>query len=265
MKQVNPKYYDKKYFKFQSNSPNFSKKLNLKSFHKKYSEIASLLKLKTTDHICDYGCGTGDLSFLLNIKYKCQTTSIDYSKDAINICQEKLLLFKKNTNPNAKINFLNKNNQNIPNLKNIKAVYFCDVFEHLYPSEIKFIFNKISNWNNPYIIIHTDNDFYLKYIEPIIFFIALIIKKTSLKQIKQQKNFNKKRHINLTNPKRLSREMKKNGYKQILLRYPKIDKKTIKTQLNNLSKFNLLINFCYFCLNLFPQLSPSFYAIYKKL
>jgi len=265
MKQVNNKYYNKKYFDFQSSSPDFSKKIKKEDFHKKYFEIASLLPLKADDHICDYGCGTGDLSFLLNLIYKSKITSIDYSPDAINICKDKLSLFKKNTYSGCKIVFLNKNNENIPNLKKIKAVYFCDVFEHLYPKEIKFIIDKISKWGNPYLVVHTDNNFYLKYVNPIIILITLLTNKTNIKEIKRHKIFNKKRHINLTNPKKLSQEMKKNGYELISLNYPKITKKIIKVQLGSLSKFSFLVNFCYFFLNYFPQFSPSFYAIYKKI
>ncbi|MFA5750224.1 MAG: class I SAM-dependent methyltransferase [Candidatus Shapirobacteria bacterium] len=264
MKQVNPKYYDQKYFKIQSISPDFSQKLNPSCFYKKYKEMASMLKIKSIDSICDYGCGTGDLSFLLYLKFKCSIIALDYSSDAIKICQSKLKLFKKNTDAKNNIKFLNKDNKNIPKLKNIKAVYFCDVFEHLYPSEINFIFNKISEWGNPNIIIHTDNNIYLKYIEPITHLIALILRKTSFKKLKQEKSFQQKRHINLTNPKKLTQTMAKLEYKLVKTKYPKLDKKTIKIQLGNLSKFKLLINLSFFLLKLFPFLSPSFYALYSK-
>lgn len=264
MKQVNTKYYDQKYFQFQSSSPDFSKKLKTTDFHKKYKEISSLISLKPNDFICDYGCGNGDLSFLLYLRFHCHITAIDYSPDAIKICQSKLKLFQKNTVPNCTIKFLNKNNQNIPKLKNIKVVYFCDVFEHLYPHEIKFIISQISQWGNPNVIVHTDNDIYLKYISPFFSLVALLTKKTSLKKLKQESLFDKKRHVNLTNPKKLTKYMAKLGYCLDVVKYPQIDKKTIKLQLGNLSKFKILVNTSFFLLKYFSFLSPSFYAVYQK-
>jgi len=264
MKQVNPKFYDKKYFEFQSSSPNFFKKLTSNKFNKKYQEISNLIKLKPTDKICDFGCGNGDLSFLLFLKYDCSITGIDYSHDAINICQTKLKLFKKNTNNKPKIKFYNLDNQHLPKLKNIKAVYFCDVFEHLYPQEIKLIVNQVSSWGNPDIVVHTDNDIYLKIIQPIIDATTIITGKSTLKEVKQQKKFHQKRHVNLTNPKKLSQTMETFGYSQQILAYPKIDKETVINQLGSLSKIKLLVKLSLFIVKLLPFLIPSFYSVYSS-
>lgn len=262
MKQVSPKYYDQKYFKFQSSSPDYSKKLFPKNFHKKYQEIASIIKLKSKDHICDLGCGTGDLSFLLWLKSNCQITAIDYSSDAIKICRQKKKLFIKNNNY-PKIIFTNKNNKSLPKLKNIKAVFLCDVIEHLYPSEIDLIINTIKEWGNPNIIIHTDNNVYLKIYEPILNFISLLTQKTTLKELKKIKKFHKSRHVNLTNPKKLTKTMKKYGYVLNKIEYPNINKETIIKQLGSLSKFKILIKLSTKVLKLFPSLSPSFYCLYS--
>lgn len=264
MKQVNPKYYDQEYFKFQSVSPNFSKKLKISNFHKKYQEIADLISLKPSDRICDFGCGNGDLSFLLSLKYNCCINAIDYSPDAISICRSNLALFQKNTNQDQKIKFYNRDNQHLPLLKKIKIVYFCDVFEHLYQSEINSIINKISKWGNPDIIVHTDNNLYLKYIEPIINLICLLTKKTTIEQLQQQKKFHQKRHVNLTNPYKLKKDMAKRGYFQTKLEYPKISQNTIKQQLGPLSKYKFLVSFSFFILKMFPVFFPSFYSVYSK-
>lgn len=200
MKQVNPKYYDQKYFEFQSASPNFKKKITPSNFVKKYQEIASLISLAPSDHICDFGCGNGDLSFLLSLKYHCRISSIDYSPDAINICQSNLTLFQKNTNPNPNIKFYNRDNQHLPSLKKIKAVYFCDVFEHLYPSEIKFIIKSITKWGNPDIVVHTDNNLYLKYVEPVIELICLLTKKNYQKPTPSTKKIPPKKACQFNQP-----------------------------------------------------------------
>ena len=264
MKQVKPTLYNQKYFDFQSNSSSFNNKLKISDFHKKYHEIISLISLSSSDHVCDYGCGNGDLSFLIYLKSKCKITAIDYSSDAIKICLSKLDHFKKNTDSNIDIKFLNKNNQNIPKLKNIKAVFFCDVFEHLYNHEIDYIIKQIFQWNNPKIIIHTDNNIYLKYIYPIANLLALLTRKTTIKKLKAEHLFHQKRHVNLTNPKKLTLKMNKLGYELVKIKYPNIDKKTIKIQLGNLSKYPFLINISFFLLKIFPFLSPSFYALYKR-
>lgn len=262
MKQVNSKYYNQKYFKFQSASPDFSCKISQKDFHKKYQEIASIIKLQSKDHICDLGCGTGDLSFLLWLKSNCQITAIDYSPDAIKICRQKKKLFVKN-HPHLKINFLNKDNLSLPQLKNIKAVFLCDVIEHLYPSEIDFVISKIKQWGNPSIVIHTDNNIYLKISEPILNFISLLTQKTTFKKLQKMKKFHKYRHVNLTNPKKLVQTMKQYGYTQKIIKYPKIDKKTIINQLGPLAKFKFLITLSNKILKLLPFLSPSFYCLYS--
>lgn len=264
MKQVKAKLYNQKYFNFQSYSPDFSKKIKPVDFHKKYHEILSLISLSKKDHICDYGCGNGDLSFLIYLKSKCKITAIDYSPDAIKICKTKLKQFEKNTDKNINIHFLNKNNHEIPKLKNIKFVFFCDVFEHLYPHEINFIVNQISKWGNPQILIHTDNNIYLKLFPPISNFLLLITGKTTLKKIKQENNFHQSRHVNLTNPKKLTRKMKKLHYNLIKIKYPEVNKQIVILQLGTLSKYPILVNFSFHCLQLFPFLSPSFYAIYQK-
>lgn len=264
MKQVKAKLYDQKYFDFQSCSPDFSKKVKPTDFHKKYHEILSLISLSKNDSICDYGCGNGDLSFLIYLKSKCKITAIDYSPDAIKICLSKLKQFKKNTDSKTNIVFLNKNNQEIPKLKKIKAVFFCDVFEHLYPHEINFIVNQISKWGNPKIIIHTDNNIYLRLFSPISNFLSLITGKTTLKKIRQENKFHQSRHVNLTNPKDLTKAMKKLKYELLKIKYPEVNLKIVQLQLGKLSKYPVLVNLSLFLLKLFPFFSPSFYAIYQK-
>lgn len=265
MKQVKSKIYNQKYFNFQSSSPDFSKKVNIKSFQKKYDETTSLLKIKSNENVCDYGCGTGDLSFVLSLKYNCPIIAIDYSKTAIDICKNKNKLFLKNTKSNSKIKFLNKNNNQTLKLKNIKAVFFCDVFEHMYDHEISFILNKISKWHkNPTIIIHTDNNNYLKFIRPIFDLINILLKKTNLKKFKKERKEEYKKHVNLTNPKKLTKKMSNFGYKLIKIKYPEINNKIIKNQLGNLSNLKILIKISFLIVKKIPFFSPSFYAIYKK-
>jgi cyclopropane fatty-acyl-phospholipid synthase-like methyltransferase len=264
MKQVNPKFYNQSYFQKQSSSPDFNKKIKTTDFQSKYRQIISLSKIKKGDTVCDYACGAGDLAFLISLKYNCPVVAIDYSPDAIKICKEKLKLFKKYTNPKANIKFLNKTNKGLPVLKNIKAIFFCDVFEHLYNSEIKLIISKIKQWTNiPNIIVHTDNNNYLKFIHPIINTISLLSKGTTIKKIKKNKIFNQKRHINLTNPKDLKKKMESFSFEEVKLKYPKPSLIAIKNQIRSLSKFKKLNKLILLIIKKIPFLSPSFFALYQ--
>lgn len=264
MKQINPKLYNQEYFKHQSASPDFNKKIKITDFQVKYKKIASLTKIKPNQIICDYGCGTGDLTFFLSLKYNCKIIAIDYSSDAIKICKNKLKLFKKNTNSKAQIKFLNKNNKQIPDLKNIKTVFFSDVFEHLYDSEINLILFKILKWNKTTdIAIHTDNNRYLNFIKPIIQTIGLISKTTTVNKIKKENLFNQKRHINLTNPNKLKKKMKSLGFNQIKIIYPYPSVFAVKSQLGKLSNSKRIVNLSLKIIRKIPTLSPSFFALYR--
>ena len=85
MKQVSPKKYDTLYwnrFPFD-----FNRKVKFKDFGDVMNKMSELLPLKKTDTVIDLGCGAGLFSFYLSLKYNCQIIGIDYSKDAIKLCQ----------------------------------------------------------------------------------------------------------------------------------------------------------------------------------
>lgn len=270
MKQISYSRYNNNYYKeCYGSSKNFSSLLKKNDFKPRYQEICELLVLEEKDIIVDYGCGNGDLSFFISKNYNSQVLGIDYSSDAIVICEKKLKVFSK-IYPNAKIRFSNLNNDCLPELSNVKAVFLSDVVEHMYDHEIEMVLKHIISWNKKelFILIRTDNDIYEKFIRPFVYAIQLILFLQSIKSIKEMVTDNKKveqdQHINLTNPIKLRRKLKKFGFSQVSISYPKITNEKIIGQLNLGVGFpHIFIKSIAFILNIFIFLSPSFYGMYK--
>ena len=214
----------------------------------------------------DFGCGNGNLSFYLALKYHPTIIGIDYSKDAIVICNErKTVLLNKKVNL-SKISFVNRNNQSLPELNNISAIYACDVFEHMYDTEINKVLKIFKRWKgkkNIKLIVHTDNDLYLNFVRPLLDLLALITGKTTIKFLTGRNIEEKKVHVNLTNPSKLNRLMSRHGFHQNILTYPKVTTKKISQQLGPLSRFRLLVQTAFIILSVLKFLSPSFYAVYE--
>ncbi len=266
-KQTSSRHYNQQYFSsISSSSPDFSKKINRSQFQTKYKQIGRLLKLKTKDTIIDYGCGPGDLSFYLYLKYHCQVIGIDRSAPAINICRQKLEQLNLQLKQTPKIRFINHNNQNLPEFKNIKVVYFIDVLEHLYDSEIKTVLDQIPKWNHksaPLIVIHTDNNLYLKYISWVFHLFSILTGKQKLTNLINDLQKNKQLHINLTTPKKLKQKMTNFGFKQIKLLYSPPTLNTITAQLGLKNK--ILAATLKIILQKVKSLSPGFYAVYQSI
>ncbi|MBI2439713.1 MAG: methyltransferase domain-containing protein [Candidatus Moranbacteria bacterium] len=228
-----------------------------------FSEMANLLKLQPTDRIVDYGCGNGDLAFFLVSRYGCDCTGIDYSKSAIDICQEKLQMIPQYT---GKMRFINTNNDYQHDFSNIKAVYLADVVEHMYDPEIELVLSQIRGWGSDVsIVVHTDNTFYLNTIRPVFDFIHIIFGIRTWKAVREANQHDRSLHVNLTNPYRLRRLMRKNGFEEVLFKYPTLNKETlVRNQLGKLQNIPLIVSFSLVALKILDFLSPTFYALYKK-
>ena len=266
MKQVDSKKYNREYYikVYGQSSYLKDKGYFLDAVHSLiYQEIANLVEIRPDDKVVDYGCGNGDLAFYLASKFHCKVEAIDYSKEAIDICNEKL---NQTDGYNVQIKFATSNIEHLPDFKNIKIVFFCDVFEHICDEEIEIILKQIKNWNinnKVKIVIHTDNNNYLKFINPLFNLLNLFLRSKSLNQIREENRVERKLHINLTTLKNLKNKMEKWGYKQITLEYPSPVEARIKKQLGKLQNIPYLFKICVFILRKFTFLSPSFYAVYE--
>lgn len=266
MKSVSEKKYDYEYYKNIYGISNHNKPLKKFNFKQSHLYTASLLKLKKSDTVVDFACGTGDLSILLAYKYSCKVMGIEYSPNGILLAnRSKKMLERSNPKVANKIRFIFSKNENLPNFKKIAAVYLCDVIEHLYDGEINLVLKKFISWNDKIIlVIHTDNNIFLRYIRPIIDLVGLILNKISMEEIKDRNKRENQVHINLTTAHQLTSKLKKYGFKKQKLMYSPVTKERIKNQLSKLGSITILVEIIYTLSGLFSFFLPSIYAVYKR-
>ncbi len=263
-KQVEMNKYDKEYFGHLFKSPDYSKRIKLSSFGHIYRDLARLHRLSEKDKVVDFGCGNGELSFCLYQKYKPSIIGIDYSADAIDIAKDNLKKLTK-LHKSPKISFLNVNNEDLPSLKDINCVYFCDVLEHLYDQEIAVVLKQVKSWNENKIkiLIHTDNNVFLRFIRPLLDLLSVLSKTSTVEEIKRRNQWESERHVNLTNPKRFRKAMSQYGFYQVRVIYSDVSMENIEKQLAGLAQLPFLRESAYFFLRVFKSLSPSFYGVYE--
>lgn len=265
MKQVSVKKYDESYYK-NNYFFNYNKKVRLEDFGDVPKRISKMLSLRKTDSIIDFGCGVGSLIFYLSLKYKCNAIGIDYSRDAIKICQEyKKKFIQNNRADSKKIIFLNKSISELPPFKNIKAVYLQDLIEHLYDEEIYKMLEKFKTWNKNeiYLILHTDNNLYLQYLRPLEDVISLFLHKTTKEEINKRNKYEAERHINLMTVNQVKRKLLKQGFVTEKVEYSTISYEKIQAQLKNSWQVKPLLQIIYYCAKLLFVLRPSFYILAK--
>ncbi|KXK07438.1 MAG: Ubiquinone biosynthesis O-methyltransferase [Microgenomates bacterium OLB22] len=269
MKTVDPTKYDSAYFTKVMRSVDYTKKVTIKDFKPIHHHIADLIRLTPDDLIVDYGCGNGDLAFLLAMKYGCHVVGIDYSKDAIDIANKyRAYLAKTKSLDLEKTEFYCYDITHTPKKfhRDVSAVYLADVIEHLYDSEIEVLMRLINKWSNKDIqlIIHTDNNAYLTYIRPLIDVLSILTGASSLSTIQQRNIWEKERHVNLTTPIELRKKMRELGFVQVKMTYSLVDKATIAAQIGGLARIPGITACLYLCANIFSFLLPSFYSVFRK-
>lgn len=266
VKQVKQNRYSTVYFESEGMALDFRQKIDFSVLDQSYNQISDLIKLSCSDKVVDYGCGTGILSYLLSKKYNCQVIGIDYSKDAITLCKKNLKYFKKRVPSRNKIQFINANNDKLPRLSRIKAVFLNDVLEHMYNEEIKILMKEIDKWGkNVKLCVHTDNSIYQKHIDPCVTIVKLILCRTTFDEIKKRRAFIKERHINITNPFKLKKFIARMGYREIIREYPIISDSVITKQLGLPGEIRPIITIVKLVLSIFKFLSPAFFAVYEKM
>jgi SAM-dependent methyltransferase len=259
---VNSEMYDRNYFIEKINTKIDSLLLVDSNIYKTMIDLVgpSMAKDKV---LVDFGCGTGILSFLLNNKFNCKVIGIDYSQAAIDLCEEHKKSLKLDD-----IEFKCESIDSLQNIGPVDFVLFSDVIEHLYEEEIISLLEKMRMWNkdsniSQYLIIHTDNNNYLRYIRIFIDFLSIVSLRNSLKEIKERNMFENERHVNLKSPSKLDKTMIGCGYKLVEICYPKIDKERLRAQIGVLYSIPLFPQLLIAIYPLIKKLSPSFYAKYE--
>jgi cyclopropane fatty-acyl-phospholipid synthase-like methyltransferase len=261
--------YDSQYYRERQEFTAYDQLKNPEEFSHIYQKAGSMLKLGENDKVIDLGCGSGQLSFYLYLRYGCAVTGIDYSTDAISLCQKNLnILANRKEYPSIKekIKFQLSDNASLSDFQGIKAVFLVDVLEHLYDDEIKIVLDKIMSWagkNGIYLIIHTDNNDYLKFIQPAINWVSLFLGKTTTERIIREKKFDQERHINLTTPAKLRRKLAASGFKVVKKQYPAMGRDILKNHLGPIGEYRFILYPIYFLGKLFYFLRPSFYLLAK--
>lgn len=237
---------------------------DISRFERSYQKASSMIKLGEDDTVVDLGCGTGQLPIFLYLKFSCNVIGIDYSEDAIRICEEnKEKIAKKDIDSIKKLQFYRHDNAHLPEFRGIKAVFLIDVIEHLYNEEIHLILEKIKGWNEKKIsiIIHTDNDYYLKYVRPWLDFLAVVLGKTTYQKLNEGHAEVAERHVNLTNANRLKKKLALNGFEILKVEYPSIDTAVIKSQIGPIANYWIILYPILFLGKILYFLLPSFYML----
>jgi 2-polyprenyl-3-methyl-5-hydroxy-6-metoxy-1,4-benzoquinol methylase len=259
VKTVSSTKYDRTYFE--------NIKSALQQFHtdgsKQHQKVIQLLHLKENDFVVDFGCGAGALTFLLHKNFSCHVLGVDYSEDAIDLCN-----YHNEVSGNNKISFLRTQIADLPNLENVKAVYLADVIEHLYDEEIDALMKKISTWSRKkedyYLIIHTDNLNYLRYIRGFIDFFSFLSAKTTLSQLRKSRRHEKELHVNLMTLSTLTKKMKNYGYILNKVEYPEITREQLRLQIGNFGGHPIVFQLLKKTYNFIKYLSPSYYCLFLK-
>lgn len=217
MRQVNPSIYTKEYFLHHCSTLDEKGKIN-----KRFRKLFENINIDKNKKILDLGCGRGDLSIFL-AKKGSDVIGIDYSKNAIEIANEKL--FREN-NFKGKLKFYLMDAKKISFEENeFDIVVSIDLFEHLYPEELEVVSKKISYVlkKDGLLLVHTEpNRLYLNfthniYIYPISTFLIWLNKFISNKKYPNlpkdpRNNLHKIQHVNEPTFFYLSKTFKKNKF-----------------------------------------------------
>ncbi|MCL6096823.1 MAG: class I SAM-dependent methyltransferase [Patescibacteria group bacterium] len=164
MKQVDSKVYNKNYYLNVCLGSELYKNSKGKKINEKWEKILKLIDIKPGMNILDLGCGRGDVDFYLARK-GVRVIGIDYSKDAIELCNKSL----KNMPKKIKnlVSFYNMDAKKIEfKDDSFDCVISLDVFEHLYKEELEVVMKNLSKVlkRNGILFVHTEtNRIYLDY------------------------------------------------------------------------------------------------------
>ena len=266
MKQrVDPSVYDEKYYSGRYQKIDYQNLERLSDFDHIYQKAGSILQFQEQDKIIDFGCGTGHLSLYLFLKYKCDVTGVDYSRDAIFLCEKNLKMLEarsKYSSTREKVRFMHFDIKNPPNFENIKAVFLIDVVEHLCNYELDLVLEKIKKWGKKIrIIIHTDNNNYLKFIRPVMDFLSVCFGKSTYQSLRKGYAEVAKGHVNLTTAGKLKRKLNLHSFDILKIEYPPINISVVKNQLGPIANHWFILYPIIFVGKTFYFLRPSFYML----
>jgi cyclopropane fatty-acyl-phospholipid synthase-like methyltransferase len=262
--RVDPSTYDERYYAGRYQNIDYQNLTGLNGFDHIYRKAGSMLQLEERDRIVDFGCGAGHMSFYLYLKYKCDITGIDYSRDAFLLCEENLKTLERQNKYSAireRVHFFLTDSDSLPDFEGVRAVFLIDVVEHLHDHELNSILSKIKKWSGKGIqlVIHTDNNYYLKFIRPITDLLAVCFGKETFQKIKKVKAEEAKGHVNLTTVSKLKRKLASHNFRILKIEYPTMDIAIVKDQLGPIAKYRFIFYPIFYVGKILYFLRPSFY------
>ena len=264
-KGVDPSVYDQGYYAGRYENIDYQNLKGLDDFDHIYQKAGSMTDFHVQDKIVDFGCGAGHMAFYLYMKYKCGITGVDYSRDALLLCKKNLEILERRPGCSSireKVRFFLLDINNLPDFEGVKAVFLIDLVEHLYGHELDLLLIKTKKWGGKIkIIIHTDNNYYLKFVQPAINFLSVCFGKTSFQKIKNAKAESAKGHVNLTTPGKLKAKLISHDFKVLKIEYPSIDIAVIKKQMGPIANYRIISYSVLFFGKILYFLRPSFYML----
>jgi ubiquinone/menaquinone biosynthesis C-methylase UbiE len=146
MKKIDPSYYNKDYyFNTADGFSTFNEFLNKPN--PKYKYAMELAKVNKTDVIMDFGCGRGELCVLLNTTNNCKVYGLDYSKDAIEICNSHLKNFREKI---TDVKFIHLKETRLPFVNDyLDKIFFLSTWEHIDSLEMDIILKEFKRVLKP--------------------------------------------------------------------------------------------------------------------
>jgi SAM-dependent methyltransferase len=229
--------------------------------------MLTLVDLKSTDKIIDFGCGSGLLSFYINKKYGAEVIGVDYSAEAINICKG---LADKYVSESNSVSFFHLTISQFPDISSINIIILADVIEHLYPEEVDALMNrilisrrKIGMQQPLMLLLHTDNILFLRYVRPILDLLSILSFRVTIKDILERNAFEDARHVNLYSARSLSLHLSRFGFYPLKLIYPPFEKDRVFGQFPFLARWPFLFSVIKIFYPFVRKFSPSFYGLYE--
>ncbi len=229
--------------------------------------MLTLVDIKSTDKIIDFGCGSGLLSFYINKKYGAEVMGVDYSADAIEICK---VLAEKYAAESNSVSFFHLNISQFPDVSEAKMIILADVIEHLYPAEVDALIKKIlisrgeiSGQESLKLLLHTDNILFLRYVRPILDLLSILFFRITVKEIRERNAFEDARHVNLYSARSLSLHLSRFGFYPLKVIYPPLVKDRMFAQFPFLVSLPFLFSVIKVFYPFARKFSPSFYGLYE--
>ncbi|MFC1591559.1 class I SAM-dependent methyltransferase [Thermodesulfobacteriota bacterium] len=232
MRQVDSSIYNEHYYKEINEGYHVISEYRCQKLGNRYAQVIDRVRFSPDDIVFDYGCGRGEvLMYLAGAGMLRTGIGLDYSADAIKMCNETRQLFPEDVQKKVSFRQGDINEINFP--EKLDKAIMLDVVEHLYPEELDLALAKVSAnmKDGGVLLIHTTPNLnFYKYGYPIIRMLyplvswfpgarTIINAKPNWKGLKtlpkdpEKDGHNQEGHVNEQTPAALRDTLRKHGFK----------------------------------------------------